>query len=330
MSDLRRAAVILMSLPEEDAAKILTRLDTKQVEQVSVEIAKLKYVSADEQESVILEFAESNPSAVGAGSGGLELAENLVEKAMGKSAASTIASLRQQIEALPFGFLQNVDAQNILTYIMDEHPQTIALILSHLRPAFAAEILAGLPGEQQLAVVRRVANMGQTNPEIIKEVEAGLERRMVNVMSQDYRSAGGIDAVAEVLNVSDRTTERTLLDNLGHEDPELVEEIRRRMFIFEDIAKLADSDIQTLLKNVESNQWALALKGASQELRQKILGNMSERAGKMLSEEMDYLGAVKLSAVEKMQQQIVDIIRRLEDAGDIEVKGQEEEEELVQ
>ena len=330
MSDLRKAAILLMSLPEEDAGKLLSRLSPKQVEQVSIEIAQTKAITADEQEATILEFAESNPAAVGSEGGGLDLAKSLVEKALGKSAGDTLNNIRQSIEALPFGFLQNVDRQNILTYIIDEHPQTIALILSHLPPAIGAEILAGLPSDRQLLVVRRIANMGQTNPEIIQEVEKGLERRMSSVMRQDFQNAGGVESVAEMLNVSDRSTERTLLENLAQDDPDLVEEIRRLMFIFEDLTKFSDKDMQAVLKNVESAQWAMALKGSSEELKQKVLGNMSERASALLLEEMEYLGAVKLTAVEQMQQQIVDTVRHLEDIGEIEINTGEEQEEMIQ
>ena len=230
-------------------------------------------------------------------------------------------NVRQQIEAVPFGFLQKVDSQHLLTFIMDEHPQTIALILSHLPPARAAEIIGGLPSDRQLAVVRRVAHMGQTNPEIIHEVEKGLEHRMASVMSQQFETAGGVENVAEILNVTDRATERGLLENLAQEDPDLVEEIRRLMFVFEDICKFSSKDIQTVLKNVESSQWAMALKTASADLKEKILGNMSSRAADMLREEMDYLGPVKRSAVEQVQQQIVDVVRRLQDGGEITVHG---------
>lgn len=319
-----------MSLPEEDAGSLLGRIGPKQVEQVSTEIAQIKSITADEQESAILEFAETNPAAVGSEAGGLELAKSLVEKALGKDASGTLSNIRQSIEAMPFGFLKNIDRQNTLTYIIDEHPQTIALILSHLPPSFGAEILAGLPSDRQLSVVRRIATMGQTNPEIIQEVEKGLERRMSSVMRQDFQNAGGVDAVAEMLNVSDRATERTLLDNLAVEDADLVEEIRRLMFVFEDIVKFTDKDMQTVLKNVESAQWAMALKGASEELKQKVLGNMSERASALMTEEMDYLGAVKLTSVEQMQQQIVDVVRRLEDANEIEINTSGEEEEMIQ
>ncbi len=328
--DIRKAAVLLMSLVEEDAAQLLSRLDPKLVELVSLEIAKIVHIGAEEQTTAIEEFFDSNPSALGGGAGGLDLAQSLVSKALGKNAASTLDNVRQQIEALPFSFLQKVDSQNLLTFIIDEHPQTIALILSHLPPSYGAEILAGLPSDRQLSVVRRVATMGQTNPEIIQEVERGLESRMASVMSQSFENAGGVATVAEVLNVTDRTTERTLLENLAQEDPDLVEEIRRLMFVFDDIAKFASKDIQTVLKNVESSQWAMSLKGASDELKEKILANMSKRAGDLLVEEMDYLGPVRLSTVEQAQQQIVDVVRRLEDADEISLHGDGDDEEFVQ
>ena len=329
MSDIHNAAVLLMTLPEEEASELMTKLDPKQVEQVSIEIARTRAISADEQERVIKEFSEANPSMGGRG-GGLELAKALIQKALGSNAAAALNNIRQSIEATPFGFLRQVDSQNLLTYIIDEHPQTIALIMSHLPAAFGAEILAGLPEARRLAVVRRIATMGRTNPEIIREVEKGLERRMSSVMSQSFERAGGVEAVAEMLNVSDRATERAILDSLGTEDAELVEEIRRLMFVFEDIGRFSDKDIQTVLKNVETSQWAMALKGASDTLKEKVLKNMSERAAETLREEMEYLGPAKRSVVEAKQQEIVDVIRMLEDRGEIDLNAINEEEELVQ
>jgi len=329
MSDIRKAAILLMSLPEEQAAQLMSKLGPKQVEQVSIEIAKLGRLAAEEQELVIHEFADSNPSALGLAGGGIDLAKSLVEKALGSRAGQTLDIVRQSIEALPFGFLKKVDPQNLMTFIIDEHPQTIALVLSHLPPAYGAEIIKGLPAERQLAVIRRIAHMGQTNPEVIHEVERGLESRMSSLMNQSFEKAGGVTSVAEILNVSDRATERVLLESLAQEDPELVEEIRRLMFVFDDLCKLSDKDIQTVLKNVETAQWAMGLKGASAELKQRILGNMSQRASAMLVEEMEYLGSVKLSEVEAVQQQIVDIVRRLEDAGEITVHAANESEQMI-
>jgi len=326
----RKAAVLLTSLPEDQAAQLMTKLEPKQVESVSIEIARMGGVTGEEQESIIQEFAHSNPTALSGSAGGLDLARSLLEGALGKNAGATLENVRQSIEALPFGFLQKVDSQNLLTFIIDEHPQTIALILCHVPPQQAAEILAGLPAERQLAVIRRIATMGQTSPEIIHEVEKGLEHRMASVMSQQFENAGGVPNVAEILNVTERATERALLENLAQEDPDLVEEIRRLMFVFEDITKLADRDIQSLLKNVESSQWAMALKGASEELKDKIIKNMSKRASELLLEEIEYLGPVRLSNVEQVQQQIVDVVRRLEDAGELTTHGDEEEEQFIQ
>ena len=319
-----------MSLPQEEAGSIMGKLEPKQVEAVSIEIAKIGRISSEEQQDAIFDFADANPNNLGMDAGGLDLARNLVEMAMGKNASSTLDNIRQSVEALPFGFLKDVDSQNLITFIIDEHPQTIALILSHLHPSYGAEILAGLPVDRQLAVIRRVANMGQTNPDVIEEVEKGLETRMASVMSHSFENAGGVQSVAEILNVADRTTERSLLENLAQEDPNLVEEIRRLMFVFEDITKLNDKDIQGVLKNVETSQWAMALKGASEELKKKIMGNMSKRAAIMLDEEMDYLGAVRLSEVEAIQQQVVDTIRHMEDAGEISLQTGESDDQFIQ
>lgn len=328
MSDIHKAAIVLMSLPEEEAAVVLSKLNPKEVEQVSIEIARTKRISPMEMDMTIREFADTSPSSSTEG-GSLDLAKNLVKKALGSDAGQALDNIRQTIEALPFGFLRTVDTQNVLTYVIDEHPQTIALIMSYLPATYGAEILAGLPPERQLAVVRRMATMGQTNPEIIREVERGLEGRMSNVVSTSFQNAGGVESVAEMLNVSERATERTILEQLAGEDPDLVEEIRRLMFVFEDIAKFSGKDVQTILKHIETSQWALALKGASEELKDKVLGNMSQRAGDMLREEMEFMGAVKVSAVEAEQQRIVDVVRALEDSGEIDVNSSGEEEQMV-
>jgi flagellar motor switch protein FliG len=325
---LRKAAILLISLPEDDAAKLLAKLTPKQAELVSMEIAQLRSVPPEEQDRVILEFAESKPRGV-VRKGGLEVVQTLLERALGRQASETLDNVRQAIAALPFGFLRRVDPQNILTFLSEEHPQTIALVLCHLPAQLAAQVLSGLPASVQMSVVRRIANMGQTSPEILKSVEEALASRLESVMNQSLERAGGVATVAEILNVADRATERALLENLAQEDPELVEQIRRLMFVFDDIAKLSDKDIQTLLKHVETQQWAMALKGASEELRQKILGNMSQRAAAMLLEEIEYLGPKRLSEVEAVQQQIVDIVRQLEEAGQITTQPAPEDELVV-
>jgi flagellar motor switch protein FliG len=330
VSSLRQAAIVLMSLPQEQAVAILSRLDPKLVESVSIEIAKLGRLGSDEQEQAIRNFSEANPHALGGSSGGLDVAQSLLEKALGKNAQSTLDNVKQSVEALPFGFLKRIDAQNLLTFVNDEHPQTIALILSHLPASYGAQVIAGLSQERQIAVIRRIAHMGQTSPEILEEVESGLESRMSSLVTQSYENAGGLPAVAGILNVIGRQTERQILENMSQDDPELVDDIRRLMFVFEDIGKLADKDIQTVMKNVETSQWALALKGCSEDLKQKILGNMSSRASAMLQEEMGYLGPVRLSDVESVQQQIVDVVRKLEDTGEITVSAASTDEQMIQ
>jgi flagellar motor switch protein FliG len=326
---VRKAAILLMSLDEDNAAQLLSLLPKPYVEKVSLTIAQLDTVSSSEQERVIREFLHSRPSSIGPSSGGIDKAKNLVKKALGKDAGDTLSVLQQTLEAMPFGFLQKADPQNILTFLAEEHPQTIAMVLSHLPSALAAAVLGGLPSSKQLAVVERIAEMGQTSPEAVEEVEKALNNRMALFMTQAYQKVGGIPAVAEMLNVSERSTERNIFDGLAKKNSELVQEIRRLMFVFEDLIKLSDKDIQTLLKNVENNQWALALKGASQPLQDKILGNMSQRAADMLREEIEFLGKVRLSEVESMQQKIVDIVRSLEDSGQLSRPSGNQEEEFV-
>lgn len=327
---LRKAAILLMSLPQDMGAQVLGKLTKKQIEIVSIELAKLGPVPSDEQQRVIFDFADANPNSLGEKKGTLELAKSLVTQALGDDANDLLNNVRQSVESVPFGFLKNVDAQNLYTFIADESPQTLALILSHLPPTYGAEIIAGLNSDKQISVIQRIAKMGQTSPDVIREVELALESRMSSIMTTSFDNAGGVENVAEILNVTDRTTERALLDNLAQEDMELVDDIRRLMFVFEDIAKLPDKEIQQILKNVESSQWAMALKGASEGLKNKILGNMSQRAATMLDEEIEFLGAVKRSEVESVQQQIVDIVRQLEDAGVISTETGEDSEEMLQ
>ena len=318
-----------MCLEEDEAAMLLSRLPARHVETVSLAIAQLAEVGGAEQERVILEFFDSQPSSLGTSTGGLEKAKSLVKKALGREAGDMLSVLQQTLESLPFGFLQKADPQNIMSFLMEEHPQTISLVLSHIPAASAAAILAGLSPAKRLDVIRRVAEMGQTSPEAIDEVETALEMRMAMFMNQSFQKAGGAPAVAEILNVSDRATERAILESLAEENAELVNDIRRLMFVFEDIAKLGDKDIQMVLKSVETNQWALALKGASQTLQDKVMKNMSQRAAEILKEEIAFLGRVKLSEVESTQQKIVDIVRTLEDAGQLSRPSGEGEEQFV-
>ena len=326
---IRKAAVLLMTLEEEDAAALLAKLPPKHVEAVTLAIARLEEIPGDVQEEIIQEFFGGAPSSLGHATGGVERAKLLVRKALGKDATDMLSVLQQTMESLPFGFLQKVDHQNILSFIMDEHPQTIAVVICHVPATTGAGILNGLPQQKQLAVIRRIAQMGQTSPEAIADIERALEYRMSMVMHQSFQKSGGVPAVAEILNVTDRATERIVLENLAKDNPELVDEIRRLMFVFEDIQKLADKDIQTLLKNVETAQWAMALKGASKTLQEKVMKNMSSRAAETLREEMEFLGKVKLTDVEAVQQKVVDTVRGLEESGQLQRPGTDGEVEFV-
>ncbi len=330
MREIRKAAVLLLSLEKPLAAAVLGQMRTHLVEQVTMEIARLKDVTKEEQESVVKEFYDLVSSRSHIERGGMEFASDLLKQSLGSERASQILeSVKQSMSAVPFGFLQKVGADNLLTFIVEEHPQTIALVMSHLPPSVSAEVLAGLPINKQTEVVRRIANMEQTSPEVVQDVEKGLERRMTSTFSQQLEKAGGVPMVALILNVTDRMTNKGILENLEEEDLELVEEIKRLMFVFDDLLKLDNKAIQALLKEVDNKQWAVALKGASEEIRDKVLGNLSQRAADMLREEMDYLGPVKVSDVETNQQQIVDAIRRLEDAGEIEIGATAEGDQYI-
>ena len=240
-----------------------------------------------------------------------------------------LSQIQTQVQKTPFSFLQRAESENLLTFIQDEHPQTIALIVCHLAHHKAAEILVGLPMQKQIEVIKRIANMEQTNPEVIREVEKGLESRLSNMLMQSMEKAGGVPTVAEVLNLADRATEKAIMEGLEAEDPDLVEEIRRLMFVFEDIMLVNDKGIQAVLKEVDNDELALALKTASPELQEKILTNMSQRAGEAIREDMEYMGPVRVSDVESAQQRIVDIVRRLEESGDVMIQGRGGETELV-
>jgi flagellar motor switch protein FliG len=326
---LRKAAILLMSLPTKNAAKVLGSLPPRYIEAISLMIAQTDSVGGSDQEIVIAEFLTSKASALYASPGGLERAKELIREALGRDANELIGNLQQSIEAMPFGFIKKVDPQTLLQFIGDEHPQAIALLLSHVPSHYAAEVLGGLDPDKQLEVIRRVAAIGRTSPEAVAELEFGLEMRLSSMVNQQHSNTGGVESVAEILNVCERSIERVIMESLGREDPELSDEIRRLMFVFEDIAKLADRDIQALLKNVETAQWAMSLKGASQSLQDKVMRNMSTRAADNLREEMGYLGSVRVSEVEAVQQKIVDIVRHLEDTGEISRPSGDEVEEYI-
>ncbi len=330
LSGVRKSAILLLSLPQDEAAEILKRLPAEAVEEVSREIAGIREISNDTRKEIFGEFYNLALANSYVSEGGLEYAKALIRKSLSDDDATRIIKqVTQQVQISPFSFLQKAESENLLTFIQDEHPQTIALILAHLPSQKASEILVGLPSQKQIEVVKRIANMEQTNPEVIKEVERGLEHRLSDIVSQTFEKAGGVDTVAEILNLADRSTEKGIMEGLEAEDPDLVEQIRRLMFVFEDILLVNDKGIQSVLKEVDNDELALALKTASEDLKQKIFKNMSERAAQLIAEDMQYMGPVRVSDVEAAQQKIVDIVRRLEDAGEIIIAGRGGEKEMV-
>ncbi len=326
MNNLKRAAIVMLSLDKPLAAKLMGMLPKDQVERLTQEISQTTDVESDEQESVITEFREKLGNRTPIERGSLDFATELLKESLGADAASSIVdSVRKSMESVPFGFLQRVKGDDLFNFLADEHPQTIALILSYLPTSLAADVLGELETDKQLDVVRRIANMEQTNPEIVREVENSLKARMASLFSEESERSGGVPLVAQILNVSDRKTSKGILDALGQDSSDLATEIQRLMFVFDDIVKLDKKSIQAVLKEVETSQWALALKGVSEDLKQKIFGNLSSRAAENLKEEINMLGTVKLSEVEARQQEIVDVIRRLENAGQVVVSSGEGE-----
>ncbi len=329
MDAIRKSAILLLSLDKPVAKEVISQMPRGMVEKVTLQIAQLENVSRAEQEKVLDEFYDAARERTPIERGGLSTVNELLEDALGEEGGSILESVKQSMSSVPFGFLHNVAAENLLTYILEEHPQTIALVMSHLKPAQSAEVLAGLPGDKQMEVIRRIANMEQTNPEVVKDVEKSLETRMMSTLNQQLDKAGGVPIVAEILNLTDRMTNRGILETLEDNDADLADQIRRLMFVFDDLLKLDDKAIQALLKEVDNSQWALSLKGASEEIREKVLGNLSQRAADMLREEMEFLGQVRVSDVDAMQSQIVDAVRRLEDAGEIVVSAGADGEQFI-
>jgi len=327
---VRKAAMLLLSLDTEASSALLKQLSRKAVEEVTREMAGLGEVPDELRNAVLEEFYALAVSQSWSREGNLDYARQLLSAALPEEDARRIGEhISRQVRRTPFSFLQKAEASNLLTFIQDEHPQTIALIVSHLPYSKASEILAGLPTPKQIEVVKRVANMEQTNPEVISEVERGLENRLSSMLTQSFEKIGGVPSVAEMLNLVDRTTEKGIMEGLESEDPDLVEEIRRLMFVFEDINLVDDKGIQAVLKEVENDELALSLKTASDALKEKIFGNMSERAAALIKEDMEFMGPVRVSDVEGAQQRIVDIVRRLEDAGEIIISGRGGDSDVV-
>lgn len=330
VSGVRKAAILLLALRQDVAAKLLGGLDRERVEEVSREIASLSTVAPELREEIIFEFYNLVLARQYVDQGGLAYARSLLVRTLpAEEAKRIISTIEHSVHEQPFSFLQKTEKENLLTFLQEEHPQTIALVLSHLPPSMAADILVGLPTERQVEVATRIANMDQTSPDVIKEVERGLEKRLAGLVSERFERVGGVQAVAEILNLAGRAAEKAILEGLEEQEPQLVEDIRRLMFVFEDILRVNDKGIQAVLKEVGNEELALALRTASEELKQKIFKNMSERAAQLIKEEMDFMGPVRLSDVEAAQQKVVDVVRRLEDAGEVVVAGKGGDKDLV-
>lgn len=314
----QKAAILLISLGPDVSASIYKHLSEEDIEKLTLEISNVRQVAAEQREEVLEEFRQLALAQDYIAQGGIAYAKEVLEKALGPDKAMNIINrLTSALMVRPFDFARKADPMQLLNFIQHEHPQTIALILSYLDPAQAGQILSALPQEMQADVARRIALMDSTSPEIISEVEQILERRLSATVMQDYTQAGGIEAVVEVLNQVDRSTERTILEALEIQDPELTEEIKKRMFVFEDIVTLDNRAIQRVIREVDNNDLMLALKVASDEVKEIVFRNMSTRMAETFKEEMEYMGPVRLRDVEEAQSRIVAIIRRLEEAGEI-------------
>ncbi|MFC2343794.1 MAG: flagellar motor switch protein FliG [Negativicutes bacterium] len=330
MSNQQKAAILFITLGPEYSAKIFQHMADDEIEKITLEIASQKQVTPEQKRLVISEFYQMAMAKNYISTGGLEYAQNVLEKALGsEKAASIISRLTTSLQVRPFDFLKKTDPAQLLNFIQNEHPQTIALIMAYLDPDQAATILASLSQERQAEVARRIAMMDRTSPEVLREVERVLERKLSSLVTQDFTTAGGVKAIVEVLNRVDRTTEKTIIETLEVDNPELTEEIKRLMFVFEDIVMLDDRSLQMVLREVDTKDLSLALKATPKEVAAKVFKNMSTRAADMLREEIEYMGPVKIRDVEEAQQKIVNVIRNLEDKGEIVVSRGKGDEMIV-
>ena len=314
----QKAAILLISLGPERSASIFKHLKEEEIETMTLEIANTRSISPATKDQFLDEFYEICLAQQYIAEGGIAYAKELLEKALGvEKARDVIGKLTASLQVRPFEFVRKTDASQLLNFIQDEHPQTIALILSYLSPAQASTIISALAPDKQADVAKRIAQMDRTSPDVIKEVEKVLERKLASLVNQDYTIVGGVDSIVEILNTVDRGTEKHIMETLEIEEPELADEIRRKMFVFEDILSLDDKSIQRVLREVDNNELAVALKGSVEEVQNVIFNNLSKRLAAMIKEDMEYMGPVRMKDVEEAQQKIVNIIRKLEDSSEI-------------
>lgn len=314
----QKAAILLISLGPDVSAQVYKYLTEEEIEQLSLEISSVKKVDSDLKDNVVEQFHQIALAQDYISQGGIGYAKSVLERAFGEQEATNIINrLTASLQVRPFDFARKADPQQLLNFMQNEHPQTIALVLSYLDAEQAAQILSELTQDVQAEVAKRIATMDSTSPEIISQVEQVLERNVSASVAEDYTQAGGIQTVVEVLNGVDRSTERTILDTLEIQDPELAEEIKKRMFVFEDIVILDNRAIQRIIREVENEDLRLSLRVASDEVKEVIFKNMSQRMAETFKEEMEYMGPVRLRDVEEAQTRVVSTIRRLEDIGEI-------------
>ena len=317
-SGKEKAAMLLISLGPERSAEIFKHLKEEEIEQLTLEIANIRTVTPEEKEKVLEEFYQICLAQEYIAEGGINYAKEILEKALGtQKALDIINKLTVSLQVRPFDFVRKADGTQLLNSLQNEHPQTIALVLAYLKPQQSAAVLSALPQDKQADVARRIAVMDRTSPEVIKEVERVLEKRLSSFVTEDYTAAGGVQSIVDILNSVDRGTEKYIMETLEIEDTDLAEEIKKRMFVFEDILTLDNRSIQRFLREVDNNQLAIALKGSTEEVQKVIFSNMSKRLAEMIKEDIEFMGPVRLKDVEEAQQKIVNVIRKLEDAGEI-------------
>ena len=318
LSGVQKAAILLIALGPERSADVFKHLKEDEIEELTLEIANTRSVSPQVKEDVLNEFYQICLAQKYIAEGGIGYAKELLDKALGNEKAQEVISrLTASLQVRPFEFVRKTDPSQLLNFIQDEHPQTIAMILSYLSSAQAAVVLGALPPEKQADVAKRIAMMDRTSPDVIKEVERVLERKLSSLVNQDYTIVGGVDAVVNILNTVDRSTEKHIMESLEIEEPELADEIRKKMFVFEDILLLDDRAIQRVLRDVDNADLGMALKSANEEVQNVIFKNLSKRLAAMIKEDMEFMGPVRMKDVEEAQQKIVSVIRKLEDAGEI-------------
>ena len=315
---VQKAAILLIALGPERSSQVFKHLKDDEIEQLTLEIANTKSIPSDMKDAVLDEFYEVCLAQQYISEGGIGYAKELLDKALGEERAKTvIGKLTASLQVRPFEFVRKADPGQLLNFIQDEHPQTIALILSYLPSSQAAAVVSALAPEKQSDVAMRIATMDRTSPDVIKEVEKVLEKKLASLVNQDYTIIGGVDSIVSILNSVDRSTQKHIMEELEVENPELADQIRKKMFVFEDILLLDNRSIQTVLREVDNNELATALKNANEDVQKAIFDNLSSRLAAMIKDDMEFMGPVRLKDVEEAQQKIVNIIRKLEDSGEI-------------